>query len=329
MANAAYADPARRAIIGRRQPRESRERRRMQIRGFFDKTTSTLSYVLYDEATRDAVVLDPVLDLDPVTGLATTSSLDALLAFVRAQRLRVHLILETHAHADHLSGAQLLRGALPDARIAIAARIVEVQAVFRSIYGLGASLPADGSQFDRLLRDGERVAAGSLAIDVLATPGHTPACLSFRCDDAVFTGDTLFMPDSGTGRCDFPGGDAGTLYDSIQQRLYRLPDATRTFTGHDYQPGGRALRYEATIGAQKRDNIQLAAATDRADFVAFRQSRDATLAMPRLFHPALQVNIDGGRLPASGFLRVPVRLEPGSVTGASGAPAPKEAFRAG
>jgi glyoxylase-like metal-dependent hydrolase (beta-lactamase superfamily II) len=268
----------------------------MHVEPFYDPRTSTLTYVVSDPDTRDAIVIDPVLDYDPATGKVWTESVDRVTEYVHRERLRLHLVLETHAHADHLSGSQLLRRRF-DARVAIGERIREVQAVFQGVFDLPPSFATDGSQFDRLLADGEQVRAGSLTIGVLATPGHTPACLSYRIADGVFTGDALFTEDYGTGRCDFPRGSAEDLFDSVQ-RLYRLPDATRVFPGHDYQPGGRDVRWETTIGASKARNPQLSATTTKSEFVAMRRARDATLSAPRLLYPSVQVNVDAGRLPA-------------------------------
>ncbi|MEO8704384.1 MAG: MBL fold metallo-hydrolase [Kofleriaceae bacterium] len=268
----------------------------LQIKAFFDERTSTLTYVVSDPVTRDAVVIDPVLDYDPATGTTFTESVDTVTAYVSREGLRVHYVLETHAHADHLSGSQLLRRRF-DAKIAISERIREVQTTFQPIFDLPASVPTDGSQFDRLLAAGELLRAGSLSFEVVPTPGHTPACVSYKIDDAVFTGDALFIEDYGTGRCDFPRGSAEALYDSIQ-RLYALPDATRVFVGHDYQPGGRAVRWETTIGASKRSNPQLSATTTCEQFVTLRRARDASLAAPKLLLPSVQVNIDAGHLPA-------------------------------
>lgn len=268
----------------------------MHVEPFYDPATFTLTYVVSDPATKDAVLIDPVLDYDPASGTTATTSADKVSAYVRDHGLRLHYILETHAHADHLSASQLLRRRF-DARVAIGERIREVQATFRDIFDLPASFATDGSQFDRLLGDGEVFRAGSLEIEVIPTPGHTPACVTYRIGDAIFTGDALFTEDYGTGRCDFPRGSAEALYDSIQ-RLYALPDATRVFVGHDYQPGGRAVRWETTIGASKAKNPQLGARTTKAEFVSFRKARDATLAAPRLLFPSVQVNVDAGRLPA-------------------------------
>jgi len=268
----------------------------IHVEPFFDPRTYTLTFVVHDVATKDAVVIDPVLDYDPHNGTTWTESVDKVTAYVREHGLRLHLVLETHAHADHLSASQLLRRRF-DARVAIGERIREVQATFKGIFDLPADFATDGSQFDHLLVDGEVVKAGALAIEVIATPGHTPACVTFKVDDALFTGDALFTEDYGTGRCDFPRGSADDLYDSIQ-KLYALPDATRVFVGHDYQPGGREVRWETTIGASKAKNPQLDARTGKVAFVTARKARDATLGAPRLLFPSVQVNVDAGRLPA-------------------------------
>jgi glyoxylase-like metal-dependent hydrolase (beta-lactamase superfamily II) len=280
-----------------------------EIETFYDERTNTLTFVVHDPATRDAVVIDPVLDYDPASGTMWSESVDRVASFVTQRELRLHYVLETHAHADHLSGSQLLRRRF-DAKIAIGERIREVQETFKPVFDL-PELPTDGSQFDRLLADGDVVRAGSLSLEVIATPGHTPACVTYKLDDAIFTGDALFMDDYGTGRCDFPRGSADAMYDSIQ-KLYSLPDATRVYPGHDYQPNGREVKWMTTIGASKARNPQLSATTKRAEFVAARQARDKTLAAPRLLYPSVQVNIDAGRMPAphangSRYLVVPIK----------------------
>lgn len=292
----------------------------MHVHTIFHKDTSTLTYVVFDEGSRDAVVIDPVLDFDPNWSRTTSVSALEVATFIREKALRLHWVLETHAHADHMSGSQLFKQWF-DARVAIADRIRTVQAIFAPI--LDADLPTDGRPFDRLLGDHEVLEAGTLRITSLATPGHTPACSTYRVEDVAFTGDALFMPDSGVGRCDFPGGDADQLYTSVHERLFNLPDATRVFVGHDYQPGGRAVAFETTIGASKASNIHLRAETSRADFVAFRRGRDATLAAPRLLFPGIQVNVRAGQLPpprANGrrFLSIPLDVrhdirEPGGA----------------
>ncbi len=282
----------------------------MNTRAFFDPDTSSLTYVVWDPETRDAVVIDPVLDFERDTWRIVTHSVDAVSEFVREQSLRVRWVLDTHVHADHLSGMAVLKERF-GAPTAIGAHITEVQAVFAGAYNL-KELPVDGSQWDRLLADGQVLDAGSLKVEALHTPGHTPACVTYRIGDAVFVGDTLFMPDYGTGRCDFPKGSAEAMYDSIG-RLYKLPDATRVFVGHDYQPDGREVRWETTIGASKASNIQLSASTSRESYVAFRKERDKTLGPPALILQSLQVNIAAGVLPepednGRRYLRMPLGL---------------------
>ncbi len=284
----------------------------MKIETFYDAATYTLTYVVWDPTSRDAVVIDPVLDYDPLGSKTATTSVATVEAFIKRENLKLHYVLETHAHADHLSGSQYLKRRF-DARVAIGARIDEVQKVFKGVFDLPEAFATDGSQFDKRFDDGEKVKAGTLEVEAIATPGHTPACLTYKIGDAVFTGDALFIEDYGTGRCDFPGGSADTLYTSVHERLYSLPDATRVFVGHDYQPNGRELRYETTIGKSKEANIQLRASTSREDFVAARKARDAKLVAPRLLFPSVQVNIDAGKLPkphANGrrYLAIPLDL---------------------
>ena len=285
----------------------------MQIKPFFDARTFTMTYVVQDPATKDAVVIDPVLDYDPAASKVWAESVEKVIDFVRDQNLNVHYILETHAHADHLSGSQLLKRAFPKAKIAIGERITVVQQTFKTIFDLTENFPTDGSQFDRLLKDGETVDAGSLKVDVIFTPGHTPACATYKIGDALFTGDAIFMPDGGTGRCDFPAGSAKDLYNSITKKLYTLPDETRVFVGHDYQPGGREVAWETTIGDEKRNNIQLKATTSEEEFIQFRSARDKTLAAPKLLFQSVQVNIDAGKMPKPNedkkrYLKIPVNI---------------------
>lgn len=293
----------------------------MKVEGIYDPRTSTVTYVVFDATTRDAIVIDPVADYDPVGSRLFFESLDAVGRFVTAHQLNVHYILETHAHADHLSGAAVLAKRL-DARVAVNRRITQVQSIFKAVFGLPADFPTDGQQFDRLFGDGEIIEAGSLRIVAHATPGHTPACTTFEIEDALFTGDLLFMPDQGTGRCDFPGGSVDDMYRSIQTVIYTRPDATRIFVGHDYQPGGRAVRWETTVGAQKAGNVQLKGDTTQAEFAAFRAKRDAGLSAPKLLYQSVQTNIAGGRVPvrsgARRFLKIPVNVFPGDIEGALG-----------
>ncbi len=269
---------------------------RADVTGFFDPQTSTISYILRDPASRACAILDSVLGFDIASGRTDTTGADALIAHVEAEGLETAWILETHAHADHLTAAPYLQARL-GGRTGIGSRIGVVQAAFRDIYNLGENFPVDGSQFDRLFADGERFAVGGLDVEVLDTPGHTPACISYLCGDAVFVGDTLFMPDYGSARCDFPGGCARTLYRSVR-RLLALPDETRMFLCHDYGPGGRDIVWETSVGEQRRSNLHLADGVDEETFVAMREERDAALSMPALILPAVQVNIRAGKPPA-------------------------------
>ncbi|PRQ02559.1 Beta-lactamase hydrolase-like protein [Enhygromyxa salina] len=283
----------------------------MDIEAFYDDATSTLTYVVSDPASRDAVVIDPVLDYDPAASRVSYESVDRVSAYLREHQLNLRLILETHAHADHLSGSRELKQRFGAARTGVGAKITMVQEVFKEVFDLPKDFPTDGRQFDRLFEDREQVEAGSLRFEVIFTPGHTPACVCYLFGDALFTGDTMFMPDMGTGRCDFPAGSAGDLYDSITSRIYTLPDDTRIFVGHDYQPGGRALAYETSVGEQKRTNKQLPADRSRAEFVEFRTTRDAGLSTPRLLFQSVQVNVDAGALPdpaanETRYLKIPI-----------------------
>jgi len=278
------------------------------VEPFFDKDTGTFSYVAYDEVGGTAAIVDPVLDYDAAAARTATKSADTLLAFAHAQRLRVEWILETHAHADHLSAGGYLRDRL-GAKLAIGRGIIDVQARFKALFDLGDFI-ADGRQFDRLLDDGDTFPVGKCEARVLATPGHTGDSLSYVVGDAAFIGDTLFAPDIGTARCDFPGGDARRLYDSIR-KLLALPAQTRLFLCHDYPPASRAPAAQTSIAAQAQDNIHIGHDATADAFVAMRTARDATLPVPRLLLPALQVNIRGGRLPGAeangiAYLRLPL-----------------------
>jgi len=277
---------------------------------FFDRDTGTFSYVAYDEAGGTAAIVDPVLDYDAAAARTSTKSADAMLAFVEAQRLRVEWILETHAHGDHLSAGGYLRDKL-GAKLAIGRGIIDVQARFKALFDLGDLVP-DGRQFDRLFDDGDTFMVGKCAARVLATPGHTGDSLTYLIGDAAFIGDTLFAPDIGTARCDFPGGDARCLYDSIRN-LLALPAETRLFLCHDYPPASRAPAAQSSIAAQTKDNIHIGHGATADAFVAMRTTRDAGLPVPRLLLPALQVNIRGGRLPLPGtngvaYLKLPLNL---------------------
>ena len=280
------------------------------VHAFFDDATNTITYLAQDPAGRACAVVDSVLDFDYASGRTDTRSADAVIAFVRAQALDVQWILETHVHADHLSAAPYIQGEL-GGKIGIGARIVDVQKVFGKVFNEGTKFARDGSQFDRLFADGDALMIGQMRCDVLHTPGHTPACLTYVMGDAAFVGDTLFMPDFGTARCDFPGGSADTMFTSVQ-RILALPDDTRIFVGHDYKaPGREDFAWESTVAAQKALNVHIGAGRSRADFVALRQARDATLAMPRLIVPSLQVNMRAGQMPepednGKSYLKVPI-----------------------
>ncbi len=280
----------------------------MDIKPFYDPRTSTVTYVVYDAQTKDAVVIDPVLDYNPVGSTVFTESADEVIDFVQANGLRLGYVLETHAHADHLSASQYIKERFPGVKVAIGARIKDVQATFKGVFGLPDDFPVDGSQFDTLLEDGEVLTVGSLAFEMIFTPGHTPACGSYRIEDAVFTGDLIFQPDQGTGRCDFPAGSAQDMYRSIKERIYGLPDDVRLFTGHDYQPGGREVQWESTVAEQKAHNVQLDGTKTYDAFVEARTARDATLNAPRLLFQSVQVNIDAGKLPETHFLKIPVNV---------------------
>lgn len=284
---------------------------KLQIQHFFDPATSTLTYVVADQQTRDAVVIDPVWDYDPASGKMSTDSMKPVLAFIEEHKLNPHYVLETHAHADHLSSSQLFKNFFPHIKIAIGERIIEVQKIFKDVFNMKGLEPT-GAEFDLLLKDGQELQAGSLKIKTIFTPGHTPACASYLIEDALFAGDAIFMPDYGTGRCDFPAGSAEDLYDSVKNKIYALPDKTRIFVGHDYQPHGRSLEFQTTVEEEKKMNIQLKETTSREDFIRFRKERDATLAAPKLLLPSIQVNIRAGHLPEAEdngqrYLKLPLR----------------------
>lgn len=266
-----------------------------QVKHFFDKATWTLTYVIYDAPGGKAAIIDSVLDYDPKSGRTRTASAEQVVAFVREMKLDVEWILETHAHADHMSASQYLRQQL-GGRIGIGAHITRVQQTFKQVFNLEPTLATDGSQFDRLFGDGDRFEIGGLTGEVMAVPGHTPACIAYRIGDAVFVGDTMFMPDVGTARCDFPGGDARTLYKSMR-RLLALPAETRMFLCHDYPPAGREVQHQTTVAAQRESNIHVHDGISEEAFVDMRTKRDATLEMPVLILPAIQINIRAGAMP--------------------------------
>lgn len=283
----------------------------MRVQHFFDPRTYTISYVVYDEATKDAVVIDPVLDYDPKSGTTWNETAESMAAFIDEHGLKLHYALDTHPHADHLTSLPWFRERF-GAKTVISSGIRAVQETWQGLFNLSEGFATDGSQFDVLLEDGETLKAGSLEVKGFLTEGHTPASLTYQVGDALFVGDLLFMPDSGTARCDFPGGSAAVMYEAVK-RIYELPDETRVFTGHDYQPGGRELRFESTIGDQKRENIHLNEKTTRDEFVALRKKLETGKEMPTLLFPSVQVNIAGGQLPpaeANGrsYLKIPLNL---------------------
>lgn len=279
------------------------------VTSFFDPDTWTVSHVVHEKEGGACAVVDAVLDYDAKSGRTRTTSADKLAAFVEDNKLQVAWILETHAHADHLSAAHYLRGKL-GGKIAIGAVITQVQTTFKRIFNLEPGFPTDGRQFDRLLQDGETLAIGSLQIRAMSVPGHTPACMAYLVGDAVFVGDTLFMPDVGTARCDFPGGDAAALYRSVH-RLLSLPPETRLFMCHDYPPAGRSPVWETTVAEQRAKNIHVHDGVSEDAFVKMRTARDATLDMPTLILPSVQVNIRAGELPPAedngvSYLKIPL-----------------------
>jgi len=281
------------------------------IKEFFHPPTFTYSYIVADNQSKQAAIIDPVLDFCAASGTTGTDSADQLISYIKAENLELQWIMETHAHADHLSGAKAIQQQI-GGQIAIGARISEVQSVFKSVFNLEDEFVADGRQFDRLLEDGATLPLGDSTFTVIATPGHTPACVSYLIDDALFCGDTLFMPDYGSARCDFPGGDAATLYDSVQ-RLLKLPANTRMFMCHDYAPGGRDYEFLTSIGEQLEKNIHVGGGSSKEEFIAMRTERDENLKMPALILPSLQVNIRAGDFPpaednGTAYLKLPVNL---------------------
>lgn len=267
-----------------------------EVKAFFDEATFTISYVVTDPETKKCAVIDSLLDFDQASGRTNTKSADELIAWVKAEGLTCDWIIDTHVHADHLTAAPYIKSQLGGVT-AIGDQISVVQKVFKAIFNEGQKFHTDGSQFDHLFADGETYKVGNIEAKALHTPGHTPACMSHLIGDALFVGDTIFMPDFGTARCDFPGGDAGTLYDSVQ-KLFALPDETRMFLCHDYKaPGRDYYHWESTVGEQKAKNIHVKEGTSKEDFIKMRTERDATLAMPKLILPSVQINMRAGNMP--------------------------------
>ncbi|GGO99192.1 MBL fold metallo-hydrolase [Stakelama pacifica] len=290
----------------------------MFIKAFFDEPTNTVSYLVGDPVTHIAAVIDPVLDFDMPGGVADTRSAEAILVFAREGGWRIEMVLETHAHADHLSAAPFFN-AQTGAWVGIGVHISDVQKIFRPVFALD-DCSTEGAEFDRLFEDGERFAIGELEVTVMHVPGHTPADIAYRIGDAVFVGDTLFMPDYGTARADFPGGDARTLYRSIR-KLLSLPDETRLFLCHDYKaPGRDEYRWETSVGEQRRSNVHVHDGVDEDSFVAMREARDSGLAVPTLLLPSIQINVRAGRFPAPesngvSYLRIPVKWRSSEAPG--------------
>ena len=281
------------------------------VESFFDDVTSTFTHVGFDGPGSPAIIIDPVLDYDPKSGRTRPISADAVIAFVRANRLKVEWILETHAHADHLTSAQYLKQGL-GGQIAIGENIRTVQSVFKGVFNLESTFPVDGSQFDRLLANDAEISFGNLTLRALFVPGHTPACMAYVVGDAIFLGDTMFMPDVGTARCDFPGGGASTLYQSIR-KILAYPPQTRLFLCHDYPTSGRAVSAVTTVADQRAGNIHIRDGVTEAQFVEMRNARDAKLQMPVLILPAIQINIRAGQMPPPqdngvSYLKIPLNV---------------------
>lgn len=279
-----------------------------EVEGFFDEATNTITYIVKDPSSPHCAIIDSVMDIDYAAGRITTTAADRLIAHIRDRELVLDWIIETHVHADHLSAAPYLQDML-GGKIGVGARIMDVQETFGKVFNEGTEFQRDGSQFDALFEDKDTYQVGEMACFAMSTPGHTPACMVHVMGDAAFVGDTLFMPDGGSARADFPGGDAGELYDSIQKVL-ALPDDMRLFMCHDYGPEGRAIAWETTVAAQRADNIHVGGGKTREEFIAFRTARDAQLAVPKLIIPALQVNMRAGHVPVdengNPVLKVPV-----------------------
>ncbi|MBU3621969.1 MBL fold metallo-hydrolase [Polynucleobacter sp. CS-Odin-A6] len=282
-----------------------------QIRSFFDKATWTFTYVVSDPEARVCIVIDPVLNYDPKSGKTLTQSADQVIEYITSNQLQLKWILETHAHADHLTAAKYLQDVL-GGKIAIGEKVQKIQGVFKGIFNLGDEFKADGSQFDHLIKGGENIPFGNLKIESIAVPGHTPACLAYKIDDAIFIGDTLFPPDVGTARCDFPGGDASTLYKSIKNIL-SYPESTNLYMCHDYPPTDRQVIGRTTVGEQRTNNIHIRDGVTEDAFVQMRKARDAMLEVPVLLLPSIQVNIRAGAMPpkednGTSYMKIPINL---------------------
>ena len=282
-----------------------------QIKNFFDQDTATYTHVISDSVSGNCIVIDPVLNFDPKSGRTGTHSADAVITFIQKNQFRLDWILETHAHADHLTAAQYLRAKL-GGKVAISEQILNVQDVFKGIFNLGEEFKANGSQFDYLLKDGEKITFGGLSFKCLFVPGHTPACMAYEIESSIFVGDTLFLPDVGTARCDFPGGDPRALYKSVK-RILSYPDSTNLYICHDYPPNGRPTNCLTTVGQERAGNIHIHDGISEDEFVNMRVARDQTLDMPVLMLPSIQVNIRAGAMPPKedngfAYLKIPINL---------------------
>ena len=282
----------------------------MEIKTFFDEQTFTLTHVIYDAAIGDAVVIDPVLDFDPIAWSLHESSLTRLNEFITSKKLKLHYVVDSHIHADHVTGMQYFkeRYSVP---LVINSAISKVQSTFKNILDMPKSFKVDGSQFDILVKDGDVLKAGSFGLEVITTPGHTPACTTYKIADNLFTGDAIFNPDVGTGRCDFPNGSAHDLFNSVTKKIYTKPDATKIFPGHDY-PGSRQLHTQTTVGENKKHNADLPASRSEQDYVEFMQQRDARLPNPKLIYQSVQLNINAGVMPEAEengmrYLKIPIK----------------------
>lgn len=267
----------------------------LKVQEFFEEQSCTFTYLVYDESTKDAIIIDPILNYDPKKKELSEFSYGELKTFIDKNNLQVHYSFETHIHADHISGAKRLKRDYPELKTAINKNITVVQKTFSGELNLPDNFKKDGSQFDVLFSDNEIIEAGSIKIKTIFTPGHTPTCTSMLIEDKLFTGDAIFMPDFGTGRCDFPKGDASHLYDSIVDKIFTLDDSTKIYVGHDYRPGGRELKFKTSVLEQKQSNIHLNANTKKEDFVSFRESRDSGLSAPKLLVESLEANVVAGK----------------------------------
>jgi len=281
----------------------------LEVKTFFDEQTFTLTHLVYDTSSKDAVVFDPVLDLDTIGWRTYTSNLQALDAFIAENNLQLHYVLDTHIHADHISGMQHLKEKYK-APLVISSAIKTVQSTFKEVFNFADDFDTSGSDFDVLVSDGDKLTAGTINIEVLHTPGHTPACTTYKIENNLFTGDALFVPSIGTGRCDFPKGSAKDLFASVTKKLYTLPDDTKVFPGHDY-PGNRDLQTFTTIGESKLSNVDLPASRNEDDYVSFMNKRDAKLQLPRLIYQGVQVNLTAGKLPKAEsngvhYIKIPI-----------------------